>query len=103
MTPGGYEFAGGSGASQGSDPFRLHYTRGGQRCVAGYDTLEDAVESALGRLQKNPRLDIWVSDGGRRVILSRAQLLERLIPPPNSSVPRTEDGMVPPDGAVTPG
>jgi hypothetical protein len=61
-----------------SDGFRLHYVQDNQRCVISYDSLDAALESARTRLDKNPRLGLWITDATKRVLLSDAEIRARL-------------------------
>jgi len=63
---------------ENSDCYRLHYVQENQRWVISYDSLDAALESARTRLEKNPRLRLWITDATKRVLLSDAEIRARL-------------------------
>jgi len=64
--------------AQDSDPFRLHYREGNQRCVTSYDTIEGTLESARRKLAKRPEMELWISDASKRVLLDGSSIRARL-------------------------
>jgi hypothetical protein len=46
--------------------------------VIGYDTLGAAFESARERLEKNPLLELWITDATKRLLLDGSGIRKRL-------------------------
>lgn len=62
-----------------ADPFKLHYVKNAERCVVRFDTFDEAMRTAVERLEKDPGESLWISDAANRPLLDPRQMQARFL------------------------
>jgi hypothetical protein len=57
--------------------------------VVRYDTLRAALKAAFKRLEKDPKVGLWISDDGRHTLLDGDQLRARFAEREEEGSPQT--------------